>query len=56
MSAPAVGIEAPFAMDDFTRYRLLEGLDDIGITLGHAADIDAYERSRPGWLPAVAPA
>jgi 3-isopropylmalate/(R)-2-methylmalate dehydratase small subunit len=56
VSAPAVGIEAPFAMDDFTRYRLLEGLDDIGITLGHGADIDAYERSRPGWLPAVAPA
>ena len=53
VSAPAAGIEAPFAMDDFTRHRLLEGLDDIGITLGHAADIDSYERSRPEWLPAV---
>jgi 3-isopropylmalate/(R)-2-methylmalate dehydratase small subunit len=53
VSAPAAGIEAPFAMDDFTRYRLLEGLDDIGITLGHAADIDAYEKLRPRWLPSV---
>jgi 3-isopropylmalate/(R)-2-methylmalate dehydratase small subunit len=53
VSAPAAGIEAPFALDDFTRYRLLNGLDDIGITLGHASDIDAYERGRPGWLPSV---
>jgi 3-isopropylmalate/(R)-2-methylmalate dehydratase small subunit len=54
VSAPAAGIEAPFALDDYTRHRLLEGLDDIGITLGHAADIDTYEVGRPAWLPTVA--
>ena len=44
-------IEAPFAIDDYTRWRLLEGLDDIGITLGHEADITAYEATRPSWKP-----
>ena len=44
-------IEAPFDIDDYTRWRLLEGLDDIGITLGHEADIAAFEASRPGWKP-----
>ena len=39
----APGIEAAFAIDDFTRWRLLEGLDDIGLTLRHTAEIDAYE-------------
>jgi 3-isopropylmalate/(R)-2-methylmalate dehydratase small subunit len=51
VSAPAAGIEASFALDDFTRQRLLEGLDDIGLTLRHAADIDAYEAGRASWLP-----
>ncbi len=55
VSAPAAGIEATFKLDDFTRHRLLEGLDDIGITLGHTAAIDSYEGSRPDWLPSVAP-
>jgi 3-isopropylmalate/(R)-2-methylmalate dehydratase small subunit len=50
-SSPA--IEADFQIDDYTRWRLLEGLDDIGITLGHDADIAAYEASRPGWKPAT---
>ena len=36
-------IEDSFDIDDYTRWRLLEGLDDIGITLGHADDIAAYE-------------
>ncbi len=44
----------PFALDDFSRWRLLEGLDDIGLTLRHAAAIDAYEASRPTWKPVVA--
>jgi 3-isopropylmalate/(R)-2-methylmalate dehydratase small subunit len=44
---------APFQIDDYTRWRLLEGLDDIGITLGHEADIEAYEASRPSWKPAT---
>jgi 3-isopropylmalate/(R)-2-methylmalate dehydratase small subunit len=43
VSAPKVGIEVPFPMDDFTRYRLLEGLDDIGLTLRHEDAITAYE-------------
>jgi len=51
--APSAGIEAPFPLDDFTRWRLLEGLDDIGLTLRHADDIDIYERNRPGWLPSL---
>jgi 3-isopropylmalate/(R)-2-methylmalate dehydratase small subunit len=42
-----------FDIDDYTRWRLLEGLDDIGITLGHDADIAAYEQARPSWKPAT---
>jgi 3-isopropylmalate/(R)-2-methylmalate dehydratase small subunit len=42
-----------FDIDDYTRWRLLEGLDDIAVTLGHEADIVAYERSRPSWKPAT---
>ena len=41
----------PFAIDDYTRWRLLEGLDDIALTLRHADTIDAFERTRPAWLP-----
>ncbi|HWC11481.1 MAG TPA: 3-isopropylmalate dehydratase small subunit, partial [Acidimicrobiales bacterium] len=52
--APAAGIEAPFPLDDFTRWRLLEGLDDIGLTLRHGAAITAYEAGRPDWLPVTA--
>ena len=44
---------APLDIDDYTRWRLLEGLDDIGITLGYEQDIVAYESSRPGWKPAT---
>ncbi|MEQ4548026.1 MAG: 3-isopropylmalate dehydratase small subunit, partial [Nocardioides kribbensis] len=46
-------IEDSFDIDDYTRWRLLEGLDDIGITLGHADDITAYEQTRPRWKPAT---
>jgi 3-isopropylmalate/(R)-2-methylmalate dehydratase small subunit len=53
VAAPALGIEAPFPLDDFTRYRLLEGLDDIGLTLRHAATIDTYEATRAPWMPAT---
>jgi 3-isopropylmalate/(R)-2-methylmalate dehydratase small subunit len=56
ISAPAAGIEAPFSLDDFTRFRLLEGLDDIGLTLRHAGAIDGYESGRPRWLPTTVPA
>ena len=44
-------VVAPFQIDDYTRYRLLNGLDDIGITLGNEADIAAYEKARPSWKP-----
>jgi 3-isopropylmalate/(R)-2-methylmalate dehydratase small subunit len=51
ISAPAAGIEANFPLDDFTRHRLLEGLDDIGLTLRHEDEIAAYETRRSRWLP-----
>jgi 3-isopropylmalate/(R)-2-methylmalate dehydratase small subunit len=40
-----------FTIDDYTRWRLMEGLDDIGLTLRHADDIDAYEKTRPSHKP-----
>jgi 3-isopropylmalate/(R)-2-methylmalate dehydratase small subunit len=52
-AVPAIGIDEPFELDDFTRHRLLEGLDDVGITLTHASDIAAYESHRPAWTPSV---
>jgi 3-isopropylmalate/(R)-2-methylmalate dehydratase small subunit len=42
---------APFEVDDYVRWRLMEGLDDIGLTLRHEADITAFEAARPGFLP-----
>jgi 3-isopropylmalate/(R)-2-methylmalate dehydratase small subunit len=53
LEAPAAGIEASFPLDAFTQHRLLEGLDDIGLALRFGAEIDAYEPTRPSWLPAV---
>ena len=44
-------IEDSFDIDDYTRYRLLEGLDDIGITMSHDDGIAAYENTRPSWKP-----
>jgi 3-isopropylmalate/(R)-2-methylmalate dehydratase small subunit len=46
-------IEDSFDIDDYTRWRLLEGLDDIGITLGHEDAIERYEAARPGFKPAT---
>ncbi|WP_020523341.1 3-isopropylmalate dehydratase small subunit [Catelliglobosispora koreensis] len=43
----------PFAMDDFSRWRLLEGLDDIGLTLRHAEAITAFEATRPSFAVLV---
>ena len=40
-----------FTVDDYTRWRLMEGLDDIGLTLRHAGDIDTYEATRPAHKP-----
>jgi 3-isopropylmalate/(R)-2-methylmalate dehydratase small subunit len=45
---------ASFDIDDYTRWRLLEGLDDIDLTLRHAGDVDHFEKSRPRWLPTTA--
>lgn len=45
----------PFAIDDYTRWRLMEGLDDIGLTLNKAADIDAFESKRPNFKPKTLP-
>src|SRR3954454_8920420 len=45
-----------FTVDDYTRWRLIEGLDDIGLTLRHADEITAYEQRRPAWLPTTLPA
>jgi 3-isopropylmalate/(R)-2-methylmalate dehydratase small subunit len=55
LRAPAAGIAAPFPLDDFTRWRLLEGLDDIGLTLRHAPAIDTHESTRPPVLPTTTP-
>jgi 3-isopropylmalate/(R)-2-methylmalate dehydratase small subunit len=46
----------PFEVDEYTRWRLLEGLDDIGLTERHLDQIEAYEARRPAWLPRALPA
>jgi 3-isopropylmalate/(R)-2-methylmalate dehydratase small subunit len=46
-----VPVKAPIQIDDYTRWRLMEGLDDISLTLRHAEDITRYEQGRPDWLP-----
>jgi len=48
-------VSSPFEVDDYVRWRLLEGLDDIGITLSHEADIAAFEAARPSFLPTTTP-
>jgi 3-isopropylmalate/(R)-2-methylmalate dehydratase small subunit len=50
VEVPSTGAQYPFALDASTQQRFLQGLDDIGITLGHAAAIDDYETRRPAWL------
>jgi 3-isopropylmalate/(R)-2-methylmalate dehydratase small subunit len=54
VSAPALGIEVEFPLDDATHERFLQGLDDIGITLQAADAISEFEARRPDWLPAAA--
>ncbi len=46
----------PFEIDDYTRWRLMEGLDDIGLTLNNIADVDAFEAKRPSFKPKTLPA
>jgi 3-isopropylmalate/(R)-2-methylmalate dehydratase small subunit len=52
LSAPAIGLEVEFPLEDAVRERFLEGLDDIGITLRSEADITAFEAHRPSYLTA----
>ena len=49
-------VVVPFQVDDYTRWRLIEGLDDIGLTLQHADEITAFEQRRESWRPATLPA
>ena len=51
VSAPAIGLETTFPLDDATKERYLEGLDDVGITLRNEASITSFEAARPDWLP-----
>ncbi len=55
LSAPAIGLEVTFPLDDATQHRFLEGLDDIGITLGVEDRIAAHEAQRPAHKPRVQP-
>jgi 3-isopropylmalate/(R)-2-methylmalate dehydratase small subunit len=50
----AADLTVPFQIDDYTRWRLLEGLDDIGLTMRHADDIAAFEAARPTRMPVTA--
>jgi 3-isopropylmalate/(R)-2-methylmalate dehydratase small subunit len=56
VSVPMLGIEESFPMDDFTIYRLLNGFDDIGLTMRNDADISSFEQTRPAWAPSVSSA
>ena len=51
----AKDLTVPFEVDEYIRWRLLEGLDDIGLSLRHADAIDAFESARPGRLPTTTP-
>ena len=51
----AAGTTASFDLDDFTRWRLMEGLDDIGLTLRHGEDITSFEKARPAYKPVTTP-
>ena len=54
VSAPAIGLRAGFPLDGAVQHRLLEGLDDIGLTLRHTDAIDVFEAARPTWMPSLA--
>lgn len=50
---PSLDIDVEFPLDDSTQHRFLNGLDDIGLTLQHEAEITAFEATRPAWMPAT---
>ena len=51
LEVPAIGLTVDFPLEDSVRDRFINGLDDIGITLHHVAEIDGYEETRSAWLP-----
>ena len=53
VAIPAAGLQEPFELADHAQWRLLEGLDDIGLTLRHEDEISAFEARRPAWLPSL---
>jgi 3-isopropylmalate/(R)-2-methylmalate dehydratase small subunit len=55
VAIPAAGLSAAFALPDYARWRLLEGLDDVGVTLRYAGAITDFEGRRPDWLPVSGP-
>ena len=55
VAVPSAGLSVPFALPDYARWRLLEGLDDIGVTLRHADAIAEFEQRRPDWMPVSGP-
>lgn len=52
IEVPELGISETFPLDDATKERFLQGLDDIGLSLKHESAIDAFETRRPEWMPA----
>ena len=55
VTVPDAALTATFGIDDYTRWRLLEGVDDIGLTLRHTDAIDSFESTRPGFAPRTLP-
>src|SRR5919199_465913 len=53
LTVTAPNVYETFEMDDFTRQRIMQGLDDISLTLTHEDELEEFERSRPGYLPSV---
>ncbi|MBU6315750.1 MAG: 3-isopropylmalate dehydratase small subunit [Acidobacteria bacterium] len=54
LEVPGLDLVVDFPLDDAVRHRFLHGLDDIGLTLQHEAEITAYEQQRPAWMPVIA--
>ncbi len=53
LEVPAIGLETTFPLDEFTRERILNGWDDIGLSLRHEDEIVAYESTRPAFKPST---
>jgi 3-isopropylmalate/(R)-2-methylmalate dehydratase small subunit len=51
LSAPGANVSVQFPLDDSIVHRLIEGLDDIGLTLRHEPEITSFETTRPDWMP-----